>query len=261
MQPENRKKTLITKILITAVLLAFWQFYASNLGNTLLLPSFTQTLAALLDGLASGIIFQKLWSSLSVLFIGFGIGALLATILAAFASASRVGENLLDVLTSVFNPLPAIALLPIALLWFGLGTTSLIFVLVHSVLWTMALNMHYGFRSISPTLRMVGHNLGMNHVRYVISLLIPAAFPAIFSGIKVAWAFAWRTLIAAELVFGVSSGEGGIGWFIYENRNTMETANVFAGLLAIIIVGLITESFIFNFIENRTIKKWGMVRT
>ena len=158
----------------------------------------------------------------------------------------------------MFNPLPAIALLPLALIWFGLGTGSVIFVLVHSVLWAIALNTHAGFRSVSNTLRMVGQNYGLRGLKLVRLILIPAAFPAILTGLKVGWAFAWRTLIAAELVFGVSSGSGGLGWFIFENRNQLETANVFAGLFTVILIGLFVENVVFATIERRTIRRWGM---
>jgi NitT/TauT family transport system permease protein len=89
-------------------------------------------------------------------------------------------------------------------------------------------------------------------------ILIPAAFPSILTGLKVGWAFAWRTLIAAELVFGVSSGSGGLGWYIFENRNAMETANVFAGLFFVIMIGLVVENLVFATIEKRTIRRWGM---
>ena len=89
----------------------------------------------------------------------------------------------------------------------------------------MALNTLAGFSSISPTLRLVGRNYGLRGLRYVFLILIPAAFPSIVTGLKVSWAFAWRTLIAAELVFGVSSGSGGLGWFIYERKNQLETAS------------------------------------
>jgi NitT/TauT family transport system permease protein len=123
----------------------------------------------------------------------------------------------------MFNPLPAIALLPLAMLWFGLGVPSLMFVMVHSVLWAVALNTHAGFQSISETHRMVGQNYGLRGLRYVGAILIRAAFPSILTGLKIGWAFAWRTLIAAELVFGVSSRSGGLGWFIYENRNLLQT--------------------------------------
>lgn len=103
----------------------------------------------------------------------------------------------------VHNPLPAIALLPLALLWFGLGTGSLVFVLVHSVLWPLALTTYASFQAVPETLRMAERNYGLRGPRYVALLLIPAARPAILSGLKIGWACAWRTLIAAELVLRV----------------------------------------------------------
>jgi NitT/TauT family transport system permease protein len=105
---------------------------------------------------------------------------------------------------------------------------------------------------------MAGQNYGLTGLGYVRRILVPAAFPAILTGLKIGWAFAWRTLIAAELVFGVSSGSGGLGWFIFENRNQLETANVFAGLFTVIIIGLLVEGVVFRSIENGTVRKWGM---
>jgi len=176
----------------------------------------------------------------------------------ALAMLSRIGNDLLETLTSAFNPLPAIALLPLALIWFGLGDLSIIFVLVHSVLWAVALNTHSGFRSVSNTLRMVGRNYGLKGPRFIVKILIPAAFPSILTGLKIGWAFAWRTLIAAELVFGVSSGKGGLGWYIYENKNMLDIPAVFAGLFTVILIGLTVENLIFRNIETATVRRWGM---
>ncbi len=89
-------------------------------------------------------------------------------------------------------------------------------------------------------------------------ILIPAAFPSIVTGLKVSWAFAWRTLIAAELVFGVSSGSGGLGWFIYERKNQLETADVFAGLFTVIMIGILFENIVFRPLERNTVYRWGM---
>jgi len=110
---------------------------------------------------------------------------------------------------------------------------------------------------VPDTLRMAGRNYGLGGLRYVLQILVPAALPAILSGLKIGWAFAWRTLIAAELVFGVSSGQGGLGWFIFENRNLLDIPAVFAGLLTVIIIGLIVENLIFRTIERNTVQKWG----
>ena len=248
----------VRKAAILVVLALVWELYARWLNNPLLLPTFGATLEAFRDAIASGELPRKGLTSLRVLLTGYTAGIACAAVLTILAITTRVGNDLLELLTSMFNPLPAIALLPLALLWFGLGTGSIVFVLIHSVLWAVALNTHSGFRAVSPTLRMVGRNVGLGGMRYVVQILIPAAFPSILTGLKIGWAFAWRTLIAAELVFGVSSGSGGLGWFIYENKNQLDIPNVFAGLLTVILIGLFVENVVFRTVELRTVRRWGM---
>lgn len=248
----------VRKASVIVVLALVWQFYANALDNSLLFPSLTDTLSALKDSVLHGGLLLRIWYSVRLLLIGYGIGLALATLLTAFAMTSRIGSDLMETLTAMFNPLPAIALLPLAMIWFGLGSSSLVFVLVHSVLWAAALNTHTGFQSVSTTLRMVGHNYELPLPKYVTKILIPAAFPSILSGLKISWAFAWRTLIAAELVFGASAQSGGLGWFIYENKNLLQIPEVFAGLLAVILIGLCVENLVFATIERHTVRKWGM---
>jgi NitT/TauT family transport system permease protein len=248
----------LRKLLILVVLALIWEAYGRFLNNDLLFPTFGATIRAFFDAILSGVLPARAWSSIKVLLMGYACGVVLAALLTALAIMSRIGTDFLETMTSMFNPLPAIALLPLALIWFGLGNGSLIFVLVHSVTWAIALNTHSGFLSVSNTLKMVGRNYGLTGPRYIWKILIPAAFPSILTGLKIGWAFAWRTLIAAELVFGVSSGQGGLGWFIFENKNTLDIPNVFAGLLTVIIIGLVIENVIFRTIENQTIGRWGM---
>lgn len=254
----------LRKGLILALLAALWETIARWQDNELLLPTFLQTARALVEGLASGELLVKLRISLAVLLQGYAIGVLAALALTTLAVSTRIGRDLLSTLTSMFNPLPAIALLPLALLWFGLGQGSLVFVLVHSVLWPLALNTYAGFQGVPDTLRMAGRNYGLHQqwfgLRYVLHILLPAALPAILSGLKIGWAFAWRTLIAAELVFGASSGKGGLGWYIFQNRNELYTDKVFAGLAMVILIGLLVEGLGFQTLERLTVRRWGMQR-
>jgi len=245
---------------ILVLLALIWQVYAVWLDSPLMIPTFTDTVAAFWDAVVSGQLPGMVGTSLKVLILGYGLGVVIATVLAGFASATRFGDDLLATLTAMFNPLPAIALLPMAMLWFGLGTPSILFVLVHAVLWPLALNAHAGFRGVSETLRMVGRNAGLGTVAFIFGILVPAAFPAILTGLKIGWAFAWRTLIAAELVYGAASRSGGLGWFIFENKNRQETSSVFAGLATVILIGLLVEALIFRTIEVHTVRKWGMQR-
>lgn len=250
----------LRKSVIVALVLALWEIAARIQQNDLMLPGVFQTLQAFSEDLRNGELPEKIVNSLSTLLKGYLAGSALALIASALAVTTQFGRDLLSTLTAMLNPLPAIALLPLALLWFGLGNASLIFVLIHSVMWPIALNTWSGFSSVPETLRMAGRNYGLRGPRYVITILIPASLPAILSGLKIGWAFAWRTLIAAELVFGASSGEGGLGWYIFQNRNELFTDRVFAGLLTVIAIGLLVEGIVFASLEKITIKRWGMQR-
>jgi NitT/TauT family transport system permease protein len=248
----------LRKTFILLALAVIWQAYATYLNNALLVPTFTETMEAFVTAILSGELPGKAMNSLRLLLQGYAYGLAAALVFTTLAILTRIGNDLLETLTAMFNPLPAIALLPLALIWFGLGAKSIIFVLIHSVLWAVALNTHSGFRSVSNTLRMVGRNYGLGNLGFILQILIPAAFPSILTGLKIGWAFAWRTLIAAELVFGATSGQGGLGWFIFESKNQLDIPNVFAGLFTVILIGLAVENLVFRIVELKTVRKWGM---
>jgi NitT/TauT family transport system permease protein len=246
------------RALVLVAFIVLWQLYALWADSPLLFPTFTETAQAFWEDLRDGILLDRTLTSLRPLALGYMGGLVLAGILTTIAVLSRIGADVLSTLTAMFNPLPAIAILPLSLMWFGLGTPSIVFVIIHSVLWAVALNTLTGFRSVPETLRLSGRNYGLRGIRYVAYVLVPAAFPAILAGLKIGWAFAWRTLVAAELVFGVASRSGGLGWYVFEARAEMDTPKVFAGLFSVILIGLLVESVIFRAIEYRTVQRWGM---
>jgi len=255
-----RRLDSLNKPAILLALAILWELLARWVDNDLLLPGALQTARAFIDGIASGELVGYVTVSLAILVQGFLLGVAIAFLLTWLAVSNRLGRELIDTLTSMFNPLPAIALLPLALLWFGLGKGSLLMVLVHSVVWPLTLNASAGFRAVPETLRMAGRNYGLGGLRMVLQILVPAALPSILSGLKIGWAFAWRTLIAAELVFGSTSGQGGLGWYIFQNRNELFTDKVFAGLATVILIGLAIERCVFQTLERVTVRRWGMQR-
>lgn len=248
------------RIVVIAGMAAAWQVTATVVGNPLLFPTLAQTLSALWDSLLHENLAAAASTSLALLLKGYLLAVVLAALFVSLATTNTYARETLLTLTAMFNPLPAIALLPLAMLWFGMGEASVIFVLIHSVLWPLALATLSGFESVPETHRLVGRNYGLTGARYVACILIPSALPSIISGLKIAWAFAWRTLIAAELVFGVSSSQGGLGWFIFRNRNELFTDKVFAGLVTVILIGLVVEFGLFRALEAATVRRWGMQR-
>ena len=173
------------KAVIVAVLLVLWQFLTVWAASPLLFPTAAAVLRAFARSVASGEVPGYAAQSLEVLLTGMAIGAALALALATVAVTTRPGADFLETVTAMFNPLPAIALMPLALLWFGLGVKSLVFVIVHSVLWPMSLNTYAGFVTVPTTLRRVGQNFGLSGWRFVSGILLPAVFPHILSGLKI----------------------------------------------------------------------------
>ena len=139
----------VRKSVIIIFLAAAWEIYGTVLDNPLLFPTFHDTILTMFDKVRDGTIPLRAWASLKVLFMGYAAGIILAAIFTILAISTRIGTDFLETVTAMFNPLPAIALLPLALIWFGLGNGSLVFVLIHSVMWPVALNTHSGFKSVS----------------------------------------------------------------------------------------------------------------
>lgn len=249
------------RLLIFLLVLALWQGYVwiANI-SPLLFPGPIAVLQVLVQETVNFKLPAVTFSTLTVLLEGMVIGILLGTTFAIISRTSRFGQTLVDVLASTLSPLPGVALLPLVMIWFGFSSTSIIVVVVHATTWPIALNTDTGFGTINPTVLMVGRNLGLDTKRQIWDIMIPAALPNILTGIRTAWAFGWRTVIAAELVFGVAGSAAGLGWYINDSRYYLKTPNVFAGLVVIAFLGILLDS-VFRLIEQGTVEKWGMKRS
>lgn len=248
----------LRQLLITIALIVLWQLYVSFGGaNPLLVASPLSTTQALFTDIANGQLPSATVNSLQNLIAGMLISIVLGIALASFSTFSRFGHDLLIVLTAIFNPLPGIAILPLTMLWFGLTPLSIIVVVVQSALWPIATSTDTGFRTIGATTRMVALNLGLNRWQMVKDVLLPAALPHILSGLRLAWAFGWRTVVASELVFGIAGSAGGLGWYISNARYYLTTPPMFAGLIVISLLGILVDS-LFLLVEQRTVIKWGI---
>lgn len=257
-QPNIIFKT-IRQVFFIIILLMVWEL-SVRVGNlpSLLFPSFASVIQSFITQTVNGELIHRTLFSLYLIGIGLSIAIISALGITALSVCFRWVSEWVQVLLAIMHPLPGIAILPVIILWLGTGPQSIMAVITISAIWPVIANLSIGLRSVPATQIEVGRNLGLNRLKLTWSILLPGAFPHILSGLRIAWARAWQAAVAAEMVFGASGGEGGLGWFIYKKRFFLETADVFAGMIVIVLIGLIIERVGFEWIENLTVRRWGM---
>ena len=257
----GRLPSWVRYALLLAGLIAFWQLYWAIKNDTenfhFLFAGPVGVAEAFWEGWREGTLARATWTTIKLLVVGIGIGAAIGALLSTLATLTQVGEDLLSLLTAILNPLPGIAVLPLAMLWFGLNDNALLFVIANATIWPITINVTTGFRTANQTIVSVGRNIGLGRARLVTDVLAPAALPHAISGVRTAWAFGWRTIIAAELVFGVSGVDAGLGFFIQNAKLNLIIPHVFAGLVTIALLGVVFEA-LFAALERWTVVRWGM---
>lgn len=258
MKLSEKKKEKLIILFWVLLLLVSWQITAiTGRVSSLLLPSLDEIAVTLFDSLIYGDLLYQIYFSLKIILIGIFIAVILSLILALASQKSKMIEGLTHVLSVIGHPLPALALLPLIIIWFGTGDASIIAIIVHSAIWPILINLTTGFSAVPQIYIDIGRNLELSPFAIAFEIKLKYSIPYLLSGIKIAFARGWRALIGAEMVFGAIGLKGGIGWYIFKQRTFMNTSGLFAGIIIVIIIGLLIETFLFNFIEKRTIQKWG----
>ena len=257
----KKYKTLLAQILFVILCVVFWQWYA-NQRNIMGFPSLDTIFARLFDCFTNpqrNILTYLGYSLISIL-KGLGLGAILALVFSGLSVVSKTFYAIYNLIVSVFDLLPGVALLPILMITIGANDTSILLLVIHSVVWPMSRSIIDGFKTTPGIYIESGKNMGLGIFGLVFGIYIPAAFASILSGIKVGWARAWRGLISAEMIFGAAQSAG-IGVFINNARTVwIDYPSVYAAIILIVIVGVVVEYGIFQTIEKKTVRKWGMVR-
>ena len=258
---KKYKKTLI-QIIFIIVLLGIWEFYAIS-RDIMALPRLSVILSTLYEDMfvsQTRPILLYLGKSLLLIAQGLGIGMALAFIFSGLSIASEIFSVIYNLVVSICDLLPAVALMPILMITIGATDTTIIILVVHSVVWPMSRNIIDGFRGVPKMHIESGRNIGLGRIGLIFGIYIPSSFANILSGMRVGWARAWRGLISAEMIFGVASSAG-IGTYINNARTLwLSFSSVYAALILIVLVGVIVEYGIFHTVERHTVRKWGMIR-
>lgn len=253
-------KSLKYGIAVTVGLLLIWLAVTQmQVYSPLILPGPLVVFDKIISSFAHDDLSGQIVRSIVVVLKGLGMASFLTCILLILAELSETTENIIGSLCALFHPLPGIAILPIFMLWFGLGENAIAAVIVHSVIWPLYTNLSAGMKSIPEIYGQVARGFGISGLSRWRHIILPAVLPHMLSGLRTGWARAWRALISAEMIFGAIGDGGGLGWFIFKSRVFMDTAGMFAGLIIVVTIGLLVEKCVFDKVESLTLRKWGMM--
>ncbi|MGE0312904.1 MAG: ABC transporter permease [Lautropia sp.] len=218
-------------------LATWWGVSASGWVSTDLLPTPPMVWAAALEMHHDGVLWADLRVSLARAAIGFLIGASLGVSIGLCTARLAVVNLLLNPLLSLLRPVPAIALVPLAIVWFGIGEGSKHFVIAYTVFLAVWLNTHHGASEVAVTYIRASRSLGASRLREFVEVVVPAAAPHIVAGLRMGAALAFLSLVAAEL----SGASAGIGYRIQEARQYIRTDRMIVGLIELGALGALLD--------------------
>jgi NitT/TauT family transport system permease protein len=237
------------------LLLGIWQIIASlELWSEVIFPPPKQVADAIVFGFSDGSLPAAIRSSLQRLCIGYGTSLAIGIPVGLMLGRKPLLDDTIGSLSVGLQSLPSICWLPLAVLWFGLNETAMQFVIVMGSLMSIVLAVRDGVKSIPVLYIRAAHILGATGWRLYRHVLFPASLPSIMTGAKLGWSFAWRSLMAAELLYVAS----GIGSTLMTGRELHDMALVVAAMIIIIMIGLVTDRLIFKLGEDFVYRRWGV---
>ena len=253
-----RRITLVRRIVFFAALLLLWEGVArSGLWESYLFPGPIIVGQTLIDGIVGGEYVRAALVSLQRIAVGYGISLVLGVSIGALIARNPILEDTLGSLVTGLQALPSVCWLPLAILWLGLSESAIQFVIVMGALFSIILGVRDGIRNTPPVFVKAARNLGATGLTLYTQVIIPAALPSIVAGLKQGWAFAWRSLMAAELLFFSLS----LGNLLQTGRDFNDASGVMAVMVLIVAVGVTVNQLIFAPIERRIGERWGYATT
>lgn len=247
--------SFIKKIIFFSLLIGGWQVVCIfGVWPDYLLPTPASVGKTLLNGFTDGSYLLAIGISLKRLAFGFGISLIFGTAMGFALARFRLLEETVGSVVLGLQTLPSICWLPLALLWFGLNENAILFVTVMGAILSITISTDHGIRQIPPIYIRAGKNLGATGYKLLLHVIFPSALPALTMGMRQGWSFAWRSLMAGELLF-INLG---LGQLLMMGRELNDMAQVISVMVIIIIIGVIFDRFIFGKLERTIAERWGL---
>src|SRR6267142_1733753 len=254
----NNLRKIARQVGFYAFVLALWQsLVLLKLWPPYVFPTPASVFEALRIGFSDHTFWIGIGVSLKRMLVGYVLSVILGGALGLLLAQSDLLEETLGRLVVSVQSMPSICWLPLAILWFGLSEKAILFVVVMGSLLSISINVEAGLRNVPRIYAMAGRNLGASGARLFLHVLLPASLPHLVSGLKQGWAFAWRSLLAGEMIF-VSLG---LGQLLMMGRDLNDISQVVAVMVVIILIGFAVDGLVFRIVERNLRRKWGLSST
>lgn len=254
-------KRSLPGILFFVLLVAAWELLVkSNVWPRYLLPSPSDVVEYLARATADGTLPKATWITIKRLLLGYVAGLAIGIPLGVLTGRIELFRQTIGWLALGLQALPSICWAPLSLLWFGQTEKAMLFIVLMGSVWSVMLATEHGVRNVPKIYVWAARTMGSKGLHTLVHVIVPAAFPFIVGGMKQGWAFAWRSLMAAEIYVTIVTGFG-LGHLLHYGRELHAMDAVIGIMLVIVCVGLITDKLIFAPIERTIRRKWGADRS
>jgi len=250
------KRSLVA-ILFFSSLVALWQaLVSSGIWSPVLLPPPLDVARYLLAAISDGTLLEGSWITMKRLMVGYLIGCVLGLPLGLATARSNYLSDTIGVLALGLQTLPSVCWVPLALLWFGQTESAMLFVVIMGTLWSVLIAVDNGARSLPPIYVRAARTMGSSGLHTLTRVILPASLPFVVSGMKQGWAFAWRSLMAAEIYVTLLTGYG-LGHLLHFGRELNAMDQVIGVMLVIVLIGLLADKILFSPWERFLHRRWG----
>ena len=254
-------RRLLPALLVFGAVLATWEALArGGAWPPDLLPPPSRIGAYLLRAFESGELLAAIGVTMARLAKGYVLGVVAGVPLGLLTARVRLASDTVGVTALGLQTLPSVCWVPLALLWFGLTEAAMLFVVVMGTVWSILLATHNGVRSVPPIYVRAARTMGSRRLHTLLRVVLPASLPFVLSGMKQGWAFAWRSLMAAEIYVSMTRNVG-LGHMLHYGRELGEMDRVLGVMLVIIAVGLVVDKAVFAPVERALHRRWGTGQT
>jgi NitT/TauT family transport system permease protein len=254
-------KRTLSSLIFFALLLGVWHLLVlSKRWSPVLLPDPASVWDYLKDAAQDGTLGEATLVTLRRLIIGYILGAALGIPVGLLTARFKLMEDTVGVLSLGLQALPSVCWVPLALLWFGQTESAMLFVVLMGSLWSIILSTDNGVRNVPPIYARAARTMGATQFYTWTRVILPASLPFIVSGMKQGWAFAWRSLMAAEIFVSILTGFG-LGQLLQNGRDLNAMEQVIGIMFVIVIIGLLTDKILFSPLERLLHRRWGTGRS